>query len=273
MKNRKWRYLRNTGPFPAFQSDLQTMSNGPQTFRQPGQSGAAIAMANTSRVPGNTAKVNSGAGLSSDTTGQLAAALTKMVTQNSGVVDFSTDTMTIAAPKSTSWTVTSTFNTSAVTKTVTAFNQNVNVNGLPASPTTNGSGANSITYTYNDYVGGSTTGQLISAISTGFNKGHGMWCYGFSIQYTTAGVSNSAAILNANTTMIYYNGDGTSNPMYINIQDALRNTQYISGLLTVVRGFNVPSYSQFNVNIPAGDGATDNAVTTLAMVFFWRPLM
>ena len=263
-------YIRNTGPVPAFQSDLSTMSNGPSKFRTPGMGAGAPQLQQMS--PQVQAQVKS-VGLSGDTTAMLATALNNLANSQKGVVDFSTDTMTISAPKSTSWTVTSTYNASGVTKTVTAFNQNSTTSGLTASPTTNGSGAGSITYQYNDYPGGSTSGQLISAIASQFNKGHGMWCYGFTIQYSIAGVSNSAALFNANTTMVYYNGDGTTNPLYINIQDALRNTQYIAGLLTVIRGFNVPVYSQFNVNLPAGDGATDNSVMTLSMVFMWRPLM
>jgi len=271
--NRKKRLFRQwQNPMTVFQ-DLSTMDNGPTNVgggMMQGTPTTTPAPANQGQRSANSSLAQaSGAGLSGNATNALANALNNLAASNNNVYNFNTNTQTLATPKSTAWTATSIFQTSAVTKTLTIFNQSTDA-GIGASTTSNG-GSSAITYNYNDIPGGSSTGNLISRIASEYRRGHGMWCYGFNIQYTTAGVVNPTALGNANFTINYYNGDTTIHPIYINVQDAIRNTQYNFGLLTILYGFNVPGYSQVSVVVPAGDGATAAASTVAYINFFWRP--
>jgi hypothetical protein len=247
-----------------------TMSNGPDFG-----GGGARTMASNRQAPTGSAPAANGANQNSTT---LANAILQLANSNSGVVNFDRNTKTLATPDSTQFSATSTFNTTgtgAKTIAVTIFNQGIN--GLTASATNNGAGAASIVYNYNDTVAGSTNGTLISYINGQTNKGDGNWCYGFNVMYqlNVGGTVSQSLIplLNSNLQGIYNNGDSTQKFLYFNIQQAIRNTQFQGGLLTVVAGFNLPGWAQVSANLPAGDGATVNSTMTLSMTFMYRPVV
>lgn len=210
---------------------------------------------------------------SQNMTGALASAINNLANSNKGTIDLNLNTKTLPDPKSSTWSGASTYGAGSASITATIFNQDY---GLPVSETNNGKGALSVAYNYNDLPnGGSTNGNLISHLTDLYGRGSGIWCYGFNLTYNLnvgGSVSQSQAALYAsNPTGQYYNGDTTVKSLFFNVQDAIRNTMYQAGTLTILRGFNISRNFQLNVNLPAGDGATNGSVMTLTMTFFYRP--
>jgi hypothetical protein len=106
------------------------------------------------------------------------------------------------------------------------FNEDV----YNATPTTNGSAT--ITDFYGDGFNGKNYNQLIRTAA----NGRGIKFDGFNIQFNNITSSNSdpAALVGANLAILAYNGTGgNSIPVNINLGRAARNTQYVSGLLTI----------------------------------------
>lgn len=247
---------------------FNTMSNEPNFGGGGGIAGNMVSGAGRS-----VSQTNAG----SSSTQMLANAILQLSQNNTGIINFKKNTKTLATPDATTFTATSTFNTTgtgAKTQTITIFNQGIN--GLGSSATNNGAGANSIAYNYNDTSAGTTNGAAISYVNGQMNKGDGNWCYGFNIQYqlNVGGTisSTTGPLLNSNLQAVYNNADSTQKFLYFQIQQAVRNTQFVGGLLTVVAGFNIPGFAQVSANLPAGDGATVGSSMTLTMVFMYRAI-
>ncbi len=120
------------------------------------------------------------------------------------------------------------------------------------TPTNNGSGAASIVTTYGDGWSGKGYTQLA-------NNGQGIKCYGFTLSYvvTASGLQDSAGLATANPTILVSNLVGANQiPYGIPLNAGSRNTQYLSGVMTIAYVFWMNSLTQFSYNIPVGDTVT-----------------
>jgi hypothetical protein len=172
--------------------------------------------------------------------------------QGKGDIDYS------MLPDNTTYTATSTAGSADEDKTMYIFNEDT----YNESPTNNGSGANSIVKSYDDGF----SGKLINKLIGSANGGRGMLCHGFNVQFTVAASGNQdqGALSTAAFTVRYYNGrSGNYNPFNIDLNQAVRNTQYVSGLLTIRAPFWLNSTSQISFLLPQADKAV--------FTFFWKP--
>lgn len=160
-------------------------------------------------------------------------------------------------PDTLDYTAASNNGTGAASKTLYIFNEDI----YNESPTTNGSGANSITFSYGDGF----SGNWYNASFNNYHEGQGMYIYGFNVAFTTTttGVSNLSAFNQSNFQYNPYNGYGSPEPIPINFNQALRNTAYIQGLLTFRWEGFISRMGQFSIVIPPNN--------TLTMSFFTNP--
>jgi hypothetical protein len=126
----------------------------------------------------------------------------------------------------------------SVSKTVYLFNTDV----LNAAVTDNGSGADSIVTTYGDGF----SGRVYDAYLKSANNGRGIKMLGFTVIATnyTSGDQTGTAFPTMNLTLISANGQGGAIPIPFDLSEAFRNTQYLSGTLTVVKEFYLNSLCQ-----------------------------
>lgn len=143
---------------------------------------------------------------------------------------------------------------SAESKTMYLFNESF----LNASPTTNGSGANSIVTTYGDGFSGRVYEQYIKLA----NAVRGIRFNGFTVVATnyTSGAQIATPFTTMNLSLQICNGQGGRIPVQIDLNEAVRNTQYQVGTLTIVKPVYLNALSQFELTLPIN--------TTLAFTFF-----
>lgn len=170
---------------------------------------------------------------------QLAAA----VQQNAGVANLSNGTVfnLFTIPTSFSWTVSST--DAGAATTVYGFNNNV----LNAAVTNNGGGAGTIVNTYGDGF----TGKVYENYARSANGGMGVKILAMTIEstnYTSGAQTTPFSTLAFN--IIAANGQGSVIPIPVNLQEAVRNTQYQSGILTVKKPFYLNALTQLSLLMP-----------------------
>lgn len=126
-----------------------------------------------------------------------------------------------------------------------------------STPTNNGSGASSISNTYGDGWSGKGYNQL-------FGSYPGVKCYGFTLQFitTSGGAQNPSGITTASPTLLFANMVGTNQiPYGIVLSAGSRNTQYLSGEMTVKQVFYMNPVAQLSYVVPAGNTATLTVLT------------
>lgn len=151
-------------------------------------------------------------------------------------------------PNSMTQTIASATGGGALTKTVYFGNEAF----YNATPTDNGSGANSITNTYGDGWSGKGYTNLM-------NAGRGVKCYGFTLEYitTSTGAQLASGLTNANPTLLVSNMVGASQiPVGYPLAGGTRNTQYLAGTMTLQTQFVMNYATQFSYVVPAGATAT-----------------
>lgn len=161
-------------------------------------------------------------------------------------------------PPTVSFSAYSNTGTSAATTTIYLLN----TNSYNALVTTNGSAAASIVNSYGDGFSGKYYEQLMRSA----NNGKGIRVYGYSIQYTitSSGNQDPVGLQNAAFTALHFTGiNGNSLPMNLQNSLALRNTQYLSGLLTFKWDAFLDSATQFSCSLPVA--------STVQITFFTTP--
>lgn len=153
------------------------------------------------------------------------------------------------------YTVTSASDNGSGAAAVTQYLFNNSV--LTSAVTTNGSGANSITTTYGDGYSGRAYAQQMAAA----NGGRGVLIKGFTVTATTtsSGAQTATAINTMNFQVLNANLQGGATPVPVNVAAALRNTQFQSGVFSVVAEFYLNALNQISVYLPAN--------TTFAFTF------
>lgn len=134
-----------------------------------------------------------------------------------------------------------------------------NTNKFGNLVTNNGSGANSITYSYGD---GTATGLTYDQYWLTSNQAQGLPVFGFNIGYTVGGTSSQQSISTANLSYNVFNGAAGIVPVPLQIGRANRNTQYIGGLLTVAWMAQVNALAQFKVFVPVNSELTFELFTS-----------
>lgn len=176
----------------------------------------------------------------------IAAQVAQAVNANQGIINLSQGVMfnVFPMPTSLTYSVSSNNGGGAASTTVYGFNNST----LTAAVTTNGSGAASIVNTFGDGL----SGRLYTQLASSANAGMGIKILGFTIQATnfTSGVAAPTAFSTLNLTVITQNGYGSTVPQTIDLNQALRNTQYNSGMLTLVYGFYLNSLTQLQMVLP-----------------------
>ncbi len=172
--------------------------------------------------------------------------------QNQGVIDISQGKLIADTPKPTSLNVTvaSASGSGADTKTIQLFNNDF-YTGLV---TDNGSGADSIGYTWGDKFDGKAYQQLFSNNICNLGNGKsvmGIGIRGFTLQVTvnSTGASTAAYFNTMDMNIEMINMMGRKSPFTADLIEAIRNSQYIAGTLTVkfpyvMNGFMQVSYDQ-----------------------------
>lgn len=153
--------------------------------------------------------------------------------------------------------------TNAGTAKTTYFGNTSTSTGYNPQPTDNDSGAASIVNTYGDGWSGRGYDQLFRSVA----GGKGVRLYGFTMHFitTSTGAENSAGLTTANPTLIYNTNQGTSAiPKPISLNIGARNTQYLSGEMTVKTDFYMNCVSQVSYVLPIN--------STLSVTFFTQPL-
>lgn len=136
-----------------------------------------------------------------------------------------------------------------------------NEDAFNATATNNGSGAASIVNTYGDGFSGKSYNRLFAQPSI---NSTGLMCYGFTLQYvvTNGGAQDPSGITTANPTLLTANGTGSNMiPRGIVLSSGARNTQYLTGVMTVAYNFVMNSITQLSYNIPVGDSVTLTVLT------------
>lgn len=147
--------------------------------------------------------------------------------------------------RSTKCSVTSTAGGGAVETTIYLWNndyQNV---------TDNGSGANSITYNYEDGFAGVLTSRRIYQA----NMGQGQVLYGGYIECFAAGVADPTGLSNAEPAVINYVGRGSlAVPTVIEVDDNFSRADNSTGIgvFTCEQPFDIGTQFQLNINGAAG---------------------
>lgn len=151
-------------------------------------------------------------------------------------------------------------NTGSGAAAITAYFMNEDV--FNATATNNGSGASSASNTYSDGWSGNGYNNLAKSV----NNGRGIMCYGLTFQYivTSGAVQDGTGLSAANPNLLGATNVGTSmRPEPSPLNEGLRNTQYLSGVMTVLAPFFMSSISQISYRIPVGD--------TVTLTVFCRP--
>ncbi len=179
------------------------------------------------------------------------AAIAQTIAANQGVINLSKGITydVYLIPTSLTYSVTST-NAGAANTTIFAFNNNV----LNALVTVNSGGvAASIVNTFGDGFSGKVYEQYFRSA----NQGKGIKIIGFTLQITTlAGVATPAAFSTLAMTILSTNGYGQNVPVSIDMNQALRNTQFNSGMLTLAYNFYLNSLTQISMSLPINTSLT-----------------
>lgn len=137
-----------------------------------------------------------------------------------------------------------------------------NEDAFNVTPTDNGSGANSIVPTYGDGFTGKSYNRSFAQPSVASS---GLQCYGFTLQFitTNGGAQNSAGLTLSNPTLLTSNGTGSNMiPQGIVLSQGARNTQYLSGVMTVSTKFVMNSVTQLTYIVPVGNTSTLTVMTS-----------
>lgn len=176
-----------------------------------------------------------------------ANSIAQAIQANAGITNLTNGVVynVFPIPATFTWTVYSNNATGAVATTVYGFNNNV----MNAAVTTNGSGAASIVNTYGDGF----SGKIYENYARSANNGQGVYIKGMTVQSTnyTSGAQTSTPFSTMNLTIITTNGYGASVPVSIDFNEALRNTQYQVGILTIMKAFYLNSLTQLQLSLPA----------------------
>lgn len=176
-------------------------------------------------------------------TNTSANAIANAIQQNAGITNLSGGVTynVYPIPATFTWSVSSNNGGGAASTTVYGFNNNV----LNAAVTTNGSGAASIVNAYGDGF----TGKVYEQFARSANNGQGVMIKGMTIQATnyTTGAQVTAPFSTMNMTIITTNGYGPTVPVSIDWNEALRNTQYQSGILTIFKPWYLNSLTQIQL--------------------------
>lgn len=146
-----------------------------------------------------------------------------------------------------SFTVTNSSNAVTGSGTVTQYLFNNSV--LNAAVTTNGSAGGSIVNTYGDGF----VGRIYDAYLKSANNGQGIKITGFTVIATnyTNGDQTSVPFTGLNMNLIAANGQGSVIPIPFDLTEAVRNTQYQVGTLTIAKEFYLSSLTQLSYQLPA----------------------
>ncbi len=148
----------------------------------------------------------------------------------------------------------------ALTQTAYFLNEDI----FNETPTNNGSGAGTITNTYGDGWAGNGYNNLAKALS--FQNG--IKCYGFTLEYitTSTGAENPAGLAVAQPTWLMGNLVGNRQiPKGFVLPAGKRNTQYLTGTMTLDGIFYLNALCQFSYGIPVGN--------TVTLVILNKPLV
>lgn len=137
----------------------------------------------------------------------------------------------------------------AVTTKVYLFNQS-RLNNV----TNNGSGAGTITYTYQDGFGGT----IVDDVLTFARGGVGAVCRGVALRMITTATDagNAAALSTANPSFITYNMLGGSTSMNFNITANQTRGDFDTSIEVIPCTQNIGRFVQYSFAIPAGVTAT-----------------
>jgi hypothetical protein len=191
--------------------------------------------------------------------------------QQIGVMNLGGGSYILPVPQNQTFTVTSAYNASATAFTMYAFNEDY-LNATPTNNGAGGSGGGTVTRTYTDgsnAAGSAYNGTLISRVLGAYTANKGATIYGFDIQYTSGTSQLPSALGSANIIIQYNNGDGTTTPLKIDITSARRNTQFISGELTILKKFNMSRFAQWTGLMPAATTASNANVASV--IFYTMP--
>lgn len=176
---------------------------------------------------------------------------TNTAMQNSGVLvpqsrHTFTDTAAVMAanvfalPNSITVSLSSAAGVGAVATRVYLFNQD-----KLSNITDNGSGANSITYTYQDGFGGNVVSELLAMARAGV----GAVCYGVAIRANViaTGAGSSAALATTNPAFYNYNALGGRTDTNFNITAEQTRGDFDTSISLFRCIANVPRFSQFSL--------------------------
>lgn len=145
------------------------------------------------------------------------------------------------------WQISNPAGGSAATVVCYGFNEDT----YNATPAENGVG-----FPIVDFYGDGFEGRSYNKLIASSKSARGVKFDGFNIQFNNiaTGNSDSAALTTANFAILAYNGTGgNSIPVNINLGRAARNTQYVSGLLTISQDMWLNCTNQIQVTVPRGD--------------------
>jgi hypothetical protein len=167
--------------------------------------------------------------------------------QSQGVVNLSNGVVYNIFTIPTSFTVTTQSIAGAGALTVTQYIFNNSV--MNAILTNNGKGAASIVNTFGDGFGG----RIYDAYLKSANNGFGIKMNGFTVVATvdSTGDQTSTPFNTLNMNLIAANGQGSVIPIPFDVNEAVRNTQYQVGTLTVNKEFFLSSLTQISYSQPA----------------------
>lgn len=178
--------------------------------------------------------------------------LVSAISQAQGVVNIGAgqSIQGVKVPTSLTVSITSGEAANAVATTLNLFNDAVFGNQV----TNNGSGANTITYNWGDNT---SNGKYYTELCRLMNNGMGIGIRGFNIACTFLnGTSNQQFFSTANVTTLLNTLRGNFIPREVSVEDAVRNTAFNSGLLTVVQPIMLNTLMQLTLEIPVGNIVT-----------------
>jgi len=178
--------------------------------------------------------------------------LVSAISQAQGVVNIGAgqSIQGVKVPTSLTVSITSGEGVNAVATTLNLFNDAVFGNQV----TNNGSGANTITYNWGDNT---SNGKYYTELCRLMNNGMGIGIRGFNIACTFLnGTSNQQFFSTANVTTLLNTLRGNFIPREVSVEDAVRNTAFNSGLLTVVQPIMLNTLMQLTLEIPVGNIVT-----------------
>lgn len=178
--------------------------------------------------------------------------LVSAISQAQGVVNIGAgqSIQGVKVPTSLTVSITSGEAANAVPTTLNLFNDAVFGNQV----SNNGSGANTITYNWGDNT---SNGKYYTELCRLMNNGMGIGIRGFNIACTFLnGTSNQQFFSTANVTTLLNTLRGNFIPREVSVEDAVRNTAFNSGLLTVVQPIMLNTLMQLTLEIPVGNIVT-----------------